>query len=43
MLEVLECFEGTQSFELVEQQEHVRRIVDMVVASSAFEMISLVL
>ena len=37
MLRVLESFEGTQSHRLVENQEHVRRILDLVLGSTFFD------
>jgi hypothetical protein len=43
MVEVLDCFEGTHSFDLVDHQEHIRRIFDLVLGSTAFEVFVFVL
>lgn len=43
MLEVLDCFDGTQSHRLVENQDHVRRIFDCLLSSTSFEVFQLIL
>lgn len=43
MLQVLDCFEGTQSHRLVDNQEHVRRIIDLILGSTCFEAFDFVL
>ena len=43
MLQVLNCFEGTQSHLIVDYQEHLRRIFDLVMGSTCFEVFQMVL
>ena len=43
MLQVMDVFESTQSHRLVENQEHVRRLFDLVMGSTCFEVFQLVL
>ena len=37
MYEIVACFEGTQSHQITENSDHIRRIFDLAFASSAFE------
>lgn len=43
MLQCLDCFEGTQSHRLVENADHLRRIFDLLLGSTSFEVFQEVL